>query len=61
MEGKICKIYNGEHSYILEVDSLKIPFQTHKALTYFIGHYKGLGYTVEFPGLDQKVENEDKN
>lgn len=61
MKKKICKIYNGEHSYMLEVDGLKIPFQTHAAVTYFIEHYKRLGYIIEFPGLNQNAKNEDKD
>jgi len=43
---KICKIINGNHCYILEVDGQEIPFQLGYSADYFEQHYKELGYKI---------------
>jgi len=44
---KICKIINGQFSWILEVDEEKISFQGGWNADYFERHYSELGYEVE--------------
>ena len=44
---KICKIINGQFSWILEVDGEKISFQGGWNTDYFERHYAGIGYRVE--------------
>jgi hypothetical protein len=43
---KVCKIINGQFSYFLEVDGLKIPFEYSWNAEYFEKHYTELGYKV---------------
>lgn len=44
---KICKIINGVHTWILEVDGMSIPFQSCSGAEYFETLYLGIGYRVE--------------
>jgi len=44
---KICKIINGQFSWILEVDGYSISFNGGYAVDYFEKHYKALGYEVK--------------
>lgn len=44
---KSCKIYNGQFSWVLEVDGKTIGFSGYNNVDYFEKHYKDLGYDVQ--------------
>lgn len=44
---KVCKIINGQFSWILEVDGCSITFQGGYSVDYFEKHYSELGYKIE--------------
>lgn len=44
---KVCKITNGQFSWIMEVDGEEITFNGGHNAEYFERHYKSLGYEVE--------------
>lgn len=44
---KVCKIINGQFSWILEVDGQEISFDGGHNADYFEQHYSALGYTVK--------------
>lgn len=45
---KKCKITNGSHCWLLEVDNETIHFTNRDSAGYFKKHYEELGYEVEF-------------
>lgn len=45
---KICKLVNDKFSWIMYVDNLAIPINGLLYAEYFAGHYKTLGYTIEW-------------
>jgi hypothetical protein len=47
MMDKVCKIINGQFSWILEVDGQSISFQGYYNSEYFEKHYSELGYIIE--------------
>jgi len=51
---KICKIINGQFSWILEVDGEEISFQGGWNADYFERHYSGLGYKIERVDMHNK-------
>lgn len=47
MKKKVCKLINGQFSWVLEVDGESIGFSGASSADYFEKHYRKLGYTVE--------------
>ena len=44
--GKECKLINGKHSWVLNVDGQHIGFTGRWVAEYFAEHYEGLGYEI---------------
>lgn len=45
---KMCKLVNGNFSWILEVDGKTIAFNGASNADYFAKHYESIGYKVEW-------------
>ena len=54
---KECKIYNGQFSWILEVDGKTIGFSGISNAEYFEEHYKSIGYDVQVISQPNKYTN----
>ena len=48
---KVCKITNGKHSWVIEVDGQTIMFNWSHNAEYFRDHYTALNYLVIFTDL----------